>query len=258
MKKYLSIGEVSRLKAISVKSLRYYADLGILPPVYINPDSGYRYYSSDQLIIVDLIKVCLDLDIPLKNFRDYIDPDGSVDVGKLLLDAQRIVAEKERKLQSSIAFLDTMTRHIHRTNKVKERSDAFIQHIPQRYFLTAPLDADSADYSQISAKYTTLFRQCQLLNITDSFNQGVLFSTHDTTPTAHVFVEIPYPQSQLPNLHVIPGGNFSCKVFEEQSWAVCLSKLPRRPLIVKELFDLKLDMQIPLVEVQQPLDSVDI
>lgn len=102
MQKLFTIGEVSKIKAVSVKSLRYYGDLGILPPAYINPESGYRYYCSDQLVIVDLIKVCLDLDIPLKNFRNYIQTDGSVDVGRLLDDAHRIVTEKERKLKSSV------------------------------------------------------------------------------------------------------------------------------------------------------------
>ncbi len=258
MKKYFSIGEVSKFKAVSVKSLRYYGQLGILPPAFVDPESGYRYYSSDQLVIVDLIKVCLDLDIPLKNFRSYIEPDGSVDVGKLLQDAETIVSEKEKKLRSSIAFLDTMSRHIMRTNKVREKKDAFVQHIPQRYFLTAPLRANVAEYSEISANYTTLFRQCQSLEIPDCFNQGVLLSRRGASVTAEVFVEIPYPDVPAANLHTIPGGSYSCRVFEDKSWANCLAGLPQKPLIVKELFDLNFDMQIPLVEVQEPVDFIEL
>lgn len=257
MNKYFSIGEVSKMKAVSVKSLRYYGDLGILPPAYINPESGYRYYCSDQLVMVDFIKVCLDLDIPLKNFRNYIEPDGSVDVGKLLTEAETIVSEKERKLQSSISFLSTMTKHIKRTNKIKENKEPFVQYIPKRYFLTAPLSNSVAEYSEISAKYTLLFRQCQHLNITDSFNQGVFYSKQLEKIVASVFVEIPCPSVDIPNLHIVEEGNFSCQVMQDESWASCLQKLPKVPLIAKELFDLKFDMQIPLVEIQQPADSCE-
>ena len=37
MKEYLTIGEVSKMKGVGIKSLRYYDRLGILKPAYINP-----------------------------------------------------------------------------------------------------------------------------------------------------------------------------------------------------------------------------
>ena len=36
----LSIGEVSRMKGVSPKSLRYYEQLGILTPAHVDPQSG--------------------------------------------------------------------------------------------------------------------------------------------------------------------------------------------------------------------------
>lgn len=50
MKEYLTIGEVSKMKGVGIKSLRYYDRLGILKPAYINPDTGYRYYSIEQML----------------------------------------------------------------------------------------------------------------------------------------------------------------------------------------------------------------
>ena len=37
MKEYLTIGEMARIKKISIKSLRYYERIGILIPEKINP-----------------------------------------------------------------------------------------------------------------------------------------------------------------------------------------------------------------------------
>ena len=61
----LSIGEFSNICKVSTKTLRYYAEIGLLEPSEVNPENGYRYYSIDQLekmlfiSIVKIILICL-------------------------------------------------------------------------------------------------------------------------------------------------------------------------------------------------------
>ena len=45
----LSIGEFSNICQVSAKTLRYYAEIGLILPEEINPENGYRYYSIRQL-----------------------------------------------------------------------------------------------------------------------------------------------------------------------------------------------------------------
>ncbi len=45
----LKIGEVADFFQISVKAVRIYEKKGIIVPAYIDPESGYRYYTPDQL-----------------------------------------------------------------------------------------------------------------------------------------------------------------------------------------------------------------
>ena len=45
----LSIGEFSNICKVSAKTLRYYAEIGLIIPDEINPENGYRYYSIEQL-----------------------------------------------------------------------------------------------------------------------------------------------------------------------------------------------------------------
>ncbi|WMJ76932.1 MULTISPECIES: MerR family transcriptional regulator [unclassified Sedimentibacter] len=251
MKKYLSIGEVSKIKDVSVKSLRYYGKLGILPPIYINEETGYRYYSVEQLVIVDLIMVCLDLGIPLKNFREYLTEDGCVDIGKLFADGEKIVKEKVEKLKNSVAFLDNMSKHIDRTNKVKNYKEEFTQHIPKRYFLTVDWNGDITDYREISGKYSKIFKQCSELCIPDTFNQGVLFLMQEQEIIKKVFVEIPYFIESVENLVIINEGEFLCKVMKDTDLTSILEQEITDTLIIKELFDLKLEPQSGLVEVQK-------
>ena len=70
----LSIGEAAKLKQVSVKSLRYYETIGILKPAYVDPSSGYRYYSPNQMIDLDVILTCIELGIPLKSLTDHKTP----------------------------------------------------------------------------------------------------------------------------------------------------------------------------------------
>ena len=52
MKKYFTIGEMSKLHNISIETLRHYDRFGILKPEYINEKTGYRYYSTKSFITI--------------------------------------------------------------------------------------------------------------------------------------------------------------------------------------------------------------
>ncbi len=43
------IGDFSRLSQVTVKALRHYDDIGLFKPASIDAESGYRYYSAEQM-----------------------------------------------------------------------------------------------------------------------------------------------------------------------------------------------------------------
>ena len=45
MKHLFTIGEMSKLFGINIRTLRYYDSIGLLRTEYTDPDTGYRYYS---------------------------------------------------------------------------------------------------------------------------------------------------------------------------------------------------------------------
>jgi len=45
----LKIGEFSKLAQVSVKTLRYYDELGLLRPDWVDRYTGYRFYALQQL-----------------------------------------------------------------------------------------------------------------------------------------------------------------------------------------------------------------
>lgn len=65
MEQLYSIGQVSKLKGVSPRMLRYYDKLGILVPRSVDDETGYRRYTLDQMVELDVIRMCIDAGIPL-------------------------------------------------------------------------------------------------------------------------------------------------------------------------------------------------
>lgn len=64
-----SIGEVAGILGISVQTLRHYSKIGLLEPAYINPETGYRYYSYIQLSLIDRIRYLQNFGLSLKEIK---------------------------------------------------------------------------------------------------------------------------------------------------------------------------------------------
>ena len=45
----LKIGDFSKFSRVSVKTLRYYDEIGLLKPISVDQFTGYRYYSAEQI-----------------------------------------------------------------------------------------------------------------------------------------------------------------------------------------------------------------
>jgi DNA-binding transcriptional MerR regulator len=68
----LSIGEFSRATRLSQKALRLYDELGLLPPAFVDPENGYRYYDESQLDEARQISRLRQLDVPLAQISALI------------------------------------------------------------------------------------------------------------------------------------------------------------------------------------------
>jgi DNA-binding transcriptional MerR regulator len=65
----LTIGAFSRISHLSVKTLRYYHEVGLLEPAVIDPDSGYRYYRPGQAHSAHLVRRYRDLGLPAADVK---------------------------------------------------------------------------------------------------------------------------------------------------------------------------------------------
>lgn len=65
------IGAFSKIVGVSVKTLRFYDQQGVLQPAEIDVFTGYRYYSDENIRECELIKLLKSLDFTLDEIISY-------------------------------------------------------------------------------------------------------------------------------------------------------------------------------------------
>jgi DNA-binding transcriptional MerR regulator len=101
------IGDFSRVCRIPVSTLRYYADIGLLIPIHIDPFTGYRYYSLEQLPRLNRILALRDLGFTLEQIGPLL--EGEITPLDLLRQKQ---AELKQHIQEEQERFARITAHI--------------------------------------------------------------------------------------------------------------------------------------------------
>src|SRR5262245_16954084 len=73
----LKIGDFSRLSHVSIKTLRYYDEIGLLSPSQVDQFTNYRYYAIEQLAQIHRIMALKDLGLSLEQIRQMLDTELS-------------------------------------------------------------------------------------------------------------------------------------------------------------------------------------
>ena len=151
--KFFSIGQVSAMLAMPVKTIRYYDEIGLCSPSETNPDSGYRHYSVDDVIKLDMIR-CLGrvLGMPLRTIREYMENNSDPKLLKeyLLQQEREIDAEIERLLERRALLNDKLDLAIR-----KEMTSLLVPSVvqfPERTIYTRAHTADTIDQAMVDIR----------------------------------------------------------------------------------------------------------
>lgn len=101
-----SIGDMAKLFHLSVSSLRHYETVGLLKPERIDPDTGYRYYSTRQFEVLNTIRYLRALDLPLREIDDFLQNRDIDRMEEKLRQQKAAVMEKQQELQRIARKID--------------------------------------------------------------------------------------------------------------------------------------------------------
>lgn len=97
MDKLCQIGDVAKLFHLSVSSLHHYEQAGLLQPQWIDPDTGYRHYSTRQFEVLNTIRYLRVLDMPLSEIADFLQNRNVEKIEEKLHQQKETVIRKLKK-----------------------------------------------------------------------------------------------------------------------------------------------------------------
>ncbi len=117
----MKVKEVADLVGISVRTLHYYDQIGLLTPDKIS-ESSYRFYSNDNLEMLQQILFFRELGFSLKKIKEIIN-SPSFDRQEALMLHRKMLLEKRRQLDKMLGTIDktiqSLKGEITMTNKEK-------------------------------------------------------------------------------------------------------------------------------------------
>lgn len=222
-KDYLSIGKVSKMKNVSIKALRYYDEIGILKPVYVNPDTNYRYYSPKQLDILDAIHMCLTLGMPLRKLSSYEKSSESDSVASSSTAGIMQDIDYQRLLNVCKVMADSKISDIYKTlDSLKETSEKItseqydmMKDMDSRYLLVT----EFAENELMNPKLLQLFMLSQQLGVNAHYPAGILNQGNKR----YVFLMLDALNPQAPNYEQLKHSENIIKL-PKASYSYCYTK----------------------------------
>jgi DNA-binding transcriptional MerR regulator len=122
-----SIGDLARQTRLSVRTIRFYSDSGVLPPADRSP-AGYRRYGLEALARLDLIRTLRELDVDLATIGRVLDHDVSIaevaGVHAEALDVQIRTLRLRRAVLRAVAKRGSSPEEMRLLHKLAKLSDA--------------------------------------------------------------------------------------------------------------------------------------
>lgn len=245
-KNLFSIGEVSKIKDITIKTLRYYHKIGILTPKFIDENTGYRYYSIDQFIYIDIIKGFLALGTSIAELQDIF---KNCDMDELLdfLDKKREEAEENiKKMQIVINNIDTLTQGIRHSRNLANIHEIRTHFFDERIIIFVPCN-EVGELKEL-LYYSDLDKEIKNNNVAPTLERGILYkiNSKNTAESMYAFNVIE-PSTNLNNkcnISILPKGKYLTLTYSRDTVDKCeklmVNYLKENNLNAKEWLEVEL------------------
>ena len=211
MKNYFLISEFAKLRGININSLRYYEKLGILKPAYIDEKNNYRYYSAEQLTLLNKIILCVQLGISLKKMATYIDENGNLQSQKLLEQGKVVAQKRIAEMQNNLNYIEASLRDIETNKLFADKKGLYSRNIEERKVITTDIYKGELDIKKIVLQVSEIYKSAQKRGYFPVLPAGQIFETDkEGNLSVRFFLEVINCQEECPGLQILPAGEYSC------------------------------------------------
>ena len=129
------IGEFSKIAQVPASQLRYYDEIGLFMPIQSDRDTGYRYYSVQQLTQLNRILALKDLGLSLDQVKRLVEDEVSADEIRGMLTLRK--AQIEQTLQAEAVRLravESRLQQLEHKGQIQD-DDVVLKSLPAQPFL---------------------------------------------------------------------------------------------------------------------------
>lgn len=211
MKNYFTISEFAKLRNININSLRYYEKLGLLKPAFINPDNGYRYYSAEQVSLLNKIILCIQLGIPLKEMVQFLDEDGNLQSQKLLEEGRIIAQRRIQEMQNNLDYIEYSLKNIEESKEFRNRQGVYERYIEERKVMITDYYSDILEPKGMVSEVSEIYKYAQKKGMFPILPAGQIMKIEKNgTMRFCFFLEILNCDESEEKILTIPAGNYPC------------------------------------------------
>lgn len=131
-----TVKEISELTGISVRTLHYYDEIGLLKPTE-KSDAGYRLYDDKALETLQQILFFREFDISLKEIKAVLD-NPALERNQILQVQRKMLVTKKERMERLIASIDDILKGenkmdftIFTKTEVEEMFQTMLEHMPE-------------------------------------------------------------------------------------------------------------------------------
>ena len=131
-----TVKEISDLTGISVRTLHYYDEIGLLKPTE-KSDAGYRLYDDKALETLQQILFFREFDISLKDIKAVLD-NPALERNQILQVQRKMLVTKKERMERLIASIDDILKGenkmdftIFTKTEVEEMFQTMLEHMPE-------------------------------------------------------------------------------------------------------------------------------
>ena len=122
-----SIGEFSKITGLTVKTLRFYHEQGLLKPAAVDDASGYRYYGSRQIERARAIAYLRSLEFPLTEIGEMLAGDDEAELIEIFKRQRAAMEERIRHDRQVVRSLDQFIRELQEHQAMIRESEFEVQ-----------------------------------------------------------------------------------------------------------------------------------
>jgi DNA-binding transcriptional MerR regulator len=155
----LKIGAFAWLSRVSVETLRHYDRIGLLRPCQQDPFTGYRYYTLEQLPVLNRILALKGLGLPLAEIQRLIEGDLSPQEARRILIEKRdeLVAQAE-EIRQRLQRVEDWIRQVDLEGQMPEHQ-VLIKRVPAQWIASTRATLVSFDQEVLGPMLTGMFEE---------------------------------------------------------------------------------------------------